>query len=84
MAPNLDSSPIRDSEIECLAGKVCYDIVYNPRETKLLKQTKQAEGIPIGGLDMLVHQGDESFYKWTGKRFPLGLVKMKLDEHFAN
>ncbi len=84
MAPDIDSSPVKDSEIEYLTGKVCYDIVYNPRETKLLKQAKQAGGLPIGGIDMLVHQGDESFYSWTCKRFPIGLVKMKLDEHFAN
>ena len=83
MAPNVDSSPIKDSEIEYLTGKICYDIVYNPRETKFLKQTKKAEGIPIGGFDMLIHQGDESFYKWTGRRFPHGLMKLKLDELFT-
>ncbi len=83
MAPNFDSSPVKDYEIDYLTGKLCYDIVYNPRETKFLKQAKNASGIPIGGLEMLIHQGDESFYKWTNKRFPISLVKTKLNELFS-
>lgn len=83
MAPNFDSSPVKDYELNYFKGKLCYDIVYNPRETKFLKQAKNANGIPIGGLEMLIHQGDESFYKWTNKRFPIDLVKMKLNELFS-
>lgn len=83
MTPNIDSSPVHDDEIELLADRLCYDIVYNPRETKFLKQAKSVNGITIGGLDMLIHQGDESFFRWTGKRFPIGLVKIKLDEYFS-
>ncbi|MBO6793282.1 MAG: shikimate dehydrogenase [Balneolaceae bacterium] len=83
MYPNIDSSPVKDDQIEFLAEKICYDIVYNPLETKFIRQAKRANGLPIGGLDMLIHQGAESFYKWTGKRFPVGLIKMKLDEHFS-
>ena len=84
MVPNTDASPIQDHEIDHLTGKVCYDIVYNPRETKFLKQAKQADGIPVGGLDMLIYQGAKSFELWTGKHFPLGLVNMKLDEVFPH
>lgn len=82
MVPNTESSPINDEQIEFLTGKLCYDIVYNPRETKFLKQAKASEGIPIGGLNMLIHQGAESFRLWTGKEFPLGLITQKLDEIF--
>jgi shikimate dehydrogenase len=79
MAPHIDSSPIKDQEIELLEKKVCYDIVYNPRETKFIKQAKLAGGYPIGGIDMLIHQGAKAFELWTGKPFPISLVKMKLD-----
>ncbi len=84
MTPHKNRSPIFDHQIEHLRDKLCYDIIYNPRETKFLKQAKQAGGIPIGGLDMLIHQGNESFYKWTGKTFPLRLVKNKLHEYFSS
>lgn len=83
MYPNVENSPVDDDQAEFLAGKICYDIVYNPLETKFIRQAKQAHGMPIGGLDMLIYQGAESFYRWTGKRFPVGLIKMKLDEHFS-
>ncbi len=83
MYPNVDNSPVKDYQIEFLAEKICYDIVYNPLETKFIRQARQVHGLPIYGLDMLIYQGDESFNLWTGKRFPVGLIKMKLDEHFS-
>ena len=82
MIPNTESSPIQPHEVEYLEGKLCYDIVYNPRETTFLKQAKLSGGIPIDGLDMLIHQGAKSFQLWTGQEFPVGLVKMKLDDIF--
>ncbi len=84
MIPNTDASPIKDNERELLEGKLCYDIVYNPKETKFLKQAIGAGGIPIEGIDMLIHQGAKSFQLWTGKEFPIGLIKMKLDDIFPH
>ncbi|MEP1150532.1 MAG: shikimate dehydrogenase [Balneola sp.] len=80
MTPNTESSPIPDQDIEILDGKICYDIVYNPRQTKFLKQAISAGGIPVGGLDMLIHQGARSFNLWTGFEFPIDKIKSKLDE----
>tara|TARA_R110000868_G_scaffold396971_1_gene669416 strand:+ start:2258 stop:3109 length:852 start_codon:yes stop_codon:yes gene_type:complete len=82
MTPNTDASPVNEKEEALLEGKLCYDIVYNPRETKFLKQAKRSGGTPIGGLDMLIHQGAKSFQLWTGKQFPIALIKMRLDEIF--
>ncbi len=84
MIPNTEASPIKDDEKELLEGKLCYDIVYNPKETKFLKQAISVGGIPIGGIDMLIHQGAKSFQLWTGKEFPIGLIKMKLDDIFPH
>ena len=82
MSPNVEASPVNDEEVELLIGKLCYDIVYNPRETKFLRQANTVQAELLGGLDMLIHQGAKSFKLWTGKEFPVGLVKMKLDELF--
>ena len=82
MIPNTDASPIKNNERELLSEKLCYDIVYNPKETTFLKQARSSNGITIGGIDMLIHQGAKSFKLWTGKEFPIGLIKMKLDEIF--
>lgn len=84
MTPNVEASPIADDQVEILSGKICYDVVYNPQETRFLKQAKSAGGVPVGGLEMLIHQAAKSFRLWTGQEFPLGLVKMKLDDVFPN
>lgn len=82
MIPNVDASPVEEQNVEFLEEKLCYDIVYNPRETTFLKQSRRAGGEPIDGLDMLIYQGAKSFQLWTGKEFPVGFVRMKLDELF--
>ncbi len=80
MSPNTEASPIQNNETEILEGKLCYDIVYNPRETKFLRQSNENGGISIGGLDMLIHQGARSFKLWTGHEFPIEKIKTKLNE----
>lgn len=84
MSPNTNASPVNASEVDVLEGKLCYDIVYNPRETTFLRQAEQAGAIAVGGLDMLIYQGAASFKQWTGKEFPIELIKEKLDEFFPN
>lgn len=47
---------------------VCYDIVYAPLETELLKAARQKDLIAIDGLGMLLHQAVPGFEKWFGIR----------------
>ncbi len=48
-----------------------YDLVYNPFETRFLREAKSV-GVPtVGGLAMLVAQGAAQFEIWTGKNAPL-------------
>ncbi|MEA1956980.1 MAG: shikimate dehydrogenase [Euryarchaeota archaeon] len=51
---------------------VVFDIVYNPMETKLLKEAKRA-GVKkiVDGVKMLVYQGAASFKIWTKKEPPI-------------
>jgi len=52
-----------------------FDLVYNPLETRLLAQTRQAGALPVDGLEMLVHQGALSFKLWTGQDAPLDVMR---------
>lgn len=55
-------------------GVLVYDLVYNPRETPLLKMAKRAGAKTIDGLAMLVYQGAAAFKLWTGKEPPLEVM----------
>lgn len=82
MSPKVGESPVQSSETSCLSGKICYDIVYNPLETKFLKQAGEAGAETIGGIEMLIHQGSRSFKRWTGCEFPVSVIRKKLMQHF--
>jgi 3-dehydroquinate dehydratase / shikimate dehydrogenase len=54
--------------------KLLYDLVYNPAETRLMREAKQA-GVPaISGVDMLIAQGAKQFEIWTGEAAPVGAM----------
>jgi shikimate dehydrogenase len=58
------SSPLPEGVLPRHAAVV--DIVYNPVETKLLRDAKQAGLKTLGGLPMLIWQGALAFELWTG------------------
>ncbi|MCC5941661.1 MAG: shikimate dehydrogenase [Balneolaceae bacterium] len=84
MHPNIDDSPVPVHESELLTESICYDLVYNPLKTTFLENAENHGAEIINGLDMLIHQGSKSFEMWTGKPFPIDLVKKKLFEHFQS
>jgi 3-dehydroquinate dehydratase / shikimate dehydrogenase len=69
--PDIDETPFEGA----FDGRVVYDLVYNPRETRLLKEAAAAGCETIGGLDMLVAQAEDQSEWWIGRRPPEGLMK---------
>jgi shikimate dehydrogenase len=53
---------------------VC-DIVYNPRETVLLRDAAACGAVTVDGVEMLVRQGAEAFELWTGIPAPVELMR---------
>lgn len=54
------------------------DVVYNPRETRLLREAKAAGcRAVIGGIGMLLWQGAEAFRLFTGREMPVEEVREK-------
>lgn len=74
MKPNDDVSPVKDSSI-FRADLIVADAVYNPKETKLLKEAKAAGCKCIGGQGMLLWQGAAAFKLYTGLEMPAKEVK---------
>ena len=46
--------------------RLAYDLVYNPLETRFLREARAAECETLSGLEMLTAQAVEQFKLWTG------------------
>jgi shikimate dehydrogenase len=74
MKPMEDQSIIKDLYL-LRPELVVADIVYNPEETRLLKDAKAAGCTCVGGKGMLVWQGASAFRLYTGMEMPVEEVK---------
>jgi 3-dehydroquinate dehydratase / shikimate dehydrogenase len=70
--PNVDESPIDRAD---LGGRLVYDLVYNPLETRLLKDARAAGIETIAGVEMLVAQACRQIEWWTGHDAPTAAVE---------
>ncbi|TWT80062.1 Quinate/shikimate dehydrogenase [Planctomycetes bacterium CA13] len=73
MHPKEDSSLVPPDFLR--KGLVVFDAVYNPRRTKLLKDTAAAGGTPIEGIEMFCGQAFVQFELWTGKKAPRDVMR---------
>ncbi|MFM8875300.1 MAG: shikimate dehydrogenase [Anaerolineae bacterium] len=69
MTPNTESSPLPEN-LSLPANAFVYDLVYNPRETKLVRDAKAQGCHASTGLGMLIEQATLAFEKWTGHNPP--------------
>lgn len=76
MAPDTDAIPIPD--VHFLHPElIVSDIIYNPRQTQLMK-TAASIGCPVfNGMYMLLYQGAAAFECWTGQEMPVAEIKKK-------
>ena len=80
MHPKPEASPIT---AELLTGHVVYDLVYNPADTRLLRDARQHGRRTIGGLEMLVAQAEAQFKYWTGAAPPSGVMKRAAESRLS-
>ena len=64
MYPNVESCPDLQYD-EILSGTICFDLIYNPEETKFLKLCRQNGAIVKNGLEMLYLQAERSWEIWS-------------------
>jgi len=73
MHPDVDASPV---PANCLKSSMTvFDTVYNPMETLLLKQAKQAGAKVVNGAEMFIGQAAEQFKLFTHKNCPLQTLR---------
>ena len=59
---------------------VVMDAVYEPEQTRLLRDAAARGARPLGGKWMLVHQAAEQFRIWTGLEPPVDAMAEAFDE----
>ncbi|MEM9415806.1 MAG: shikimate dehydrogenase [Planctomycetota bacterium] len=77
MHPDIDASPIdfahRTSHIA--HRPLVFDTIYNPHETKLLRDAEAAGCKTIPGVEMFVRQAAAQFALWTGRNAPTSVFR---------
>ena len=59
------------------------DIVYTPRETRLLRDARQAGCKTIAGLEMFLHQAVAQFELWTKRSAPVEVMRGVLESRLS-
>lgn len=76
MAPDTDAIPIPNVQF-LHPDLIVSDIIYNPRQTQLMK-IAASMGCPVfNGMYMLLYQGAAAFECWTGLEMPVAEIKKK-------
>lgn len=71
MFPRIDESPL---PAEALNYRYVFDMVYNPLETRLMRQAG-GRSIVISGVEMFVAQAARQFELWTEQGAPVDLMR---------
>ncbi len=79
MTPAVDTSPWPEG-IPFPAGAAVYDLVYNPRETRLVREARAAGRPATTGLGMLIEQAALAFEIWTGCQPPREILWQTIDD----
>jgi len=80
MHPNTDATPMpRETMLSkgkgWEPGKAVFDTIYNPIETRLLREAAEAGCTTIRGADMFIRQAAGQFELWTGREAPLDVFR---------
>lgn len=76
MAPDTEGTIITDTSI-FQPELIVSDVIYNPRETRLLREAREAGCHTFNGMYMLLYQGAEAFRLWIGREMPVAEIKAK-------
>lgn len=76
-----DLTPIDTQRLH--AGQVVFDAVYNPLETRFLRQAQERGCTTVPGSEMLLLQGVAQFEFWTGRDAPVELMRTVLVNHLT-
>lgn len=80
--PDVQAKPAVDLE-NAKRDLLVADAVFNPAETRLLREARQQGFRTLDGLSMLVYQGVAGFEMWTGVEAPEKVMKEALGQELV-
>ena len=60
-------------------GRLIYDLIYRPAETRLLREARRAGCATLNGLPMLIAQAERQFEWWTGRAPHPGAMRTAIE-----
>ncbi|MBF8278390.1 MAG: aroD aroE [Candidatus Brocadiaceae bacterium] len=82
MYPAVDATPIDKNKLK--PGMAVFDTIYNPLETRLMREAREQGCTVVGGLPMFARQAAEQFQLWTGRTPSLESIEKIACERLAN
>lgn len=80
-SPAVDESPL---PAWALGPGLVYDLVYNPADTRLLRDALAAGATVLGGLEMLVTQAAHQCAGWFGMPPPVDVMRAAVARHASH
>ena len=68
MNPDVETTPISSRHLR--KGMVVFDSVYNPPETRLIREARAAGCTAISGIELFINQAVGQFELWTQQKAP--------------
>lgn len=75
-----DLSPVAAAALPEAGGYVVMDAVYEPEQTRLLRESAERGARTLGGKWMLVYQAAEQFRLWTDRDAPVQVMSQAFDD----
>lgn len=76
MAPDTDHTLVTDLSL-FHPDLIVSDVIYNPRQTRLMKDAASVGCRTLNGMYMLLYQGAAAFRLWTDQEMPVEAIKEK-------
>lgn len=73
MHPDVEDTPVPAELLK--ANMIVFDTVYNPLETRLLREAAAAGAVTIDGVSMFINQAARQFELFTGKTAPRQVMR---------
>ena len=75
MHPDVDATPMPELPACIGEQRVVFDTIYNPTQTRLLREAADAGAKTINGVQMFVRQGAAQFEQWVAQPAPVDVFE---------